>query len=53
MILLKIIKMTEISDDFINLKLKEFKLYWVERGQKKNNWNITFLDFIRREWAKK
>ena len=41
-----------MSNDFINLKLKEFKVYWTERGQKKNNWNITFLDFIRREWAK-
>ena len=34
------------------LKLKEFKIYWIERGQKKNNWNTTFIDFIRREWAK-
>ena len=49
---LEIISMAEISNDFINLKLKEFKIYWSERGQKKNNWNITFLDFIRREWAK-
>ena len=49
---LEIIKMTEMSNDFVNLKLKEFKVYWTERGQKKNNWNITFLDFIRREWAK-
>ena len=24
----------------------------MERGQKKNNWNSTFIDFIRREWAK-
>ena len=49
---LEIIKMTSISNDFVNLKLKEFRIYWTERGQKKNNWNITFLDFIRREWAK-
>ena len=49
---LEIIKMTSITNDFMNLKLKEFRIYWTERGQKKNNWNITFLDFIRREWAK-
>ena len=49
---LEIVKMTSISNDFMNLKLKEFRIYWTERGQKKNNWNITFLDFIRREWAK-
>ena len=44
--------MAEISDEFCDLKLKEFKIYWIERGQKKNNWNMTFIDFIRREWAK-
>ena len=49
---LEIVNMTSISNDFMNLKLKEFRIYWTERGQKKNNWNITFLDFIRREWAK-
>ena len=48
----EIINMAEISDEFCDLKLKEFKIYWIERGQKKNNWNMTFIDFIRREWAK-
>tara|TARA_B100000927_G_C16445496_1_gene461564 strand:- start:351 stop:1145 length:795 start_codon:yes stop_codon:yes gene_type:complete len=49
---LDIINMAEISNDFLTLKLKEFKIYWIERGQKKNNWNISFLNFIRIEWAK-
>ena len=49
---LDIINMAEITNDFLTLKLKEFKIYWIERGQKKNNWNISFLNFIRREWAK-
>ena len=48
----EIINMAEIPDEFCDLKLKEFKIYWIERGQKKNNWNMTFIDFIRREWAK-
>ena len=48
----EVLNMTEITDDFYNLKLKEFKIYWMERGQKKNNWNSTFIDFISREWAK-
>ena len=48
----EIINMAEITDEFCDLKLKEFKIYWIERGQKKNNWNMTFIDFIRREWAK-
>ncbi len=48
----EILIMSEITDEFYDLKLKEFKIYWTERGQKKNNWNMTFLDFIRREWSK-
>ena len=48
----EVIAMTKIPEEFISLKLKEFKIYWVERGQQKNNWNSTFIDFIRREWAK-
>ena len=48
----EIINMAEITDEFCDLKLKEFKIYWIERGQRKNNWNMTFIDFIRREWAK-
>ena len=49
---IEIINMTDITKDFYNAKLKEFKIYWTERGQKRNNWNSTFIDFIRREWAK-
>ena len=48
----EVIAMTKMPEEFVSLKLKEFKIYWIERGQKKNNWNMTFIDFIRREWAK-
>ena len=48
----EIIEMTDITPEFFDLKLKEFKIYWIERGQKKNNWNSSFIEFIRREWAK-
>ena len=48
----EILNMSEITDEFYDIKLKEFKIYWIERGQKKNNWNMTFLNFIRREWSK-
>ena len=48
----EIIKMTDMPENFCNLKLKEFKVYWIERGQKKNNWNSAFIDFLRREWVK-
>ena len=48
----EILDMTDITKDFYKTKLKEFKIYWCERGQKKNNWNSTFIDFMRREWTK-
>jgi len=48
----EVLSMTGIDKKFYKTKLKEFKIYWAERGQKKNNWNSTFIDYIRREWAK-
>ena len=41
-----------VNSNFIESKLTEFKIYWLERGQQRNNWNSTFIDYIRREWAK-
>jgi hypothetical protein len=49
---LEILKMSQVSDEFHRNKLKEFRLYWLERGQERNNWNTSFIDYIRREWAK-
>ena len=47
-----VLEMGGISIDFAKTKLKEFKIYWVERNQPRDNWNILFIDYIRREWAK-
>ena len=41
-----------IPAEFINNKLKEFKIFWIEKKQNKANWNKIFIDFIRREWVK-
>ena len=49
---LEILNMGEIPEIFISSKVKEFVLYWSERGQERNNWNTSFIDYIRREWAK-
>ena len=49
---LEILNMGEIPKTFISSKVKEFVLYWTERGQERNNWNTSFIDYIRREWAK-
>ncbi len=48
----EVLELGGISTDFAKSKLKEFKIYWTERNQARDNWNISFLDYIRREWAK-
>ena len=49
---IEILQMSQIEEDFYYKKLQEFKLYWIERGQERNNWNTSYIDYIRREWAK-
>ena len=49
---IEILNMGEIIESFYLNKLMEFRLYWIERGQQRDNWNSCFIDFIRREWAK-
>ena len=49
---IEVLELGGISIDFAKSKLKEFKIYWTERNQARDNWNILFLDYIRREWAK-
>tara|TARA_Y100000590_G_C15517256_1_gene937891 strand:+ start:41 stop:829 length:789 start_codon:yes stop_codon:yes gene_type:complete len=45
-----VLAMGGIKKDFIENKLREFKLYWKEKNAVKDNWSITFVNFIRREW---
>ncbi|MAD48247.1 MAG: hypothetical protein CMQ53_02715 [Gammaproteobacteria bacterium] len=49
---IEILNMGKIIESFYLNKLMEFRLYWIERGQQRDNWNSSFIDFIRREWAK-
>ena len=41
-----------INKEFIESKVSEFKLYWLEKNQIRDNWNVLFVEFIRREWVK-
>ena len=41
-----------IDKEFIENKVNEFKMYWMEKNQVRDNWNVLFVDFIRREWVK-
>ena len=49
---IEVLNMSDVSNEFFERKLIEFRLYWIERGQDRNNWNSTYIDYIRREWAK-
>ena len=48
----EVLGMGGINKEFIESKINEFKLYWLEKNQIRDNWNVLFVDFIRREWVK-
>jgi hypothetical protein len=48
----EVLSMGKISKEFIDSKVNEFKMYWLEKNQVRDNWNVLFVDFIRREWVK-
>ena len=48
----EVLGMGKINNEFIESKVNEFKMYWLEKNQVRDNWNVLFVDFIRREWVK-
>ncbi len=48
----EVLGMGKIKKEFIQSKIKEFKMFWLEKGQIRDNWDTLFVDFIRREWVK-
>jgi len=48
----EVLGMGGINKEFIESKISEFKLYWLEKNQIRDNWNVLFVEFIRREWVK-
>jgi hypothetical protein len=48
----EVLGMGNINQNFIESKVNEFKMYWLEKNQLRDNWNVLFVDFIRREWVK-
>ena len=48
----EVLGMGGINKKFIESKVNEFKLYWLEKNQIRDNWNVLFVEFIRREWVK-
>ena len=50
---ISILKGLEINDSFIESLLPEFILFWKEKRIKSNSWNSTFLNHVKKQWAKK
>jgi hypothetical protein len=48
----EVLDMGGVNKIFIDNKINEFKMYWLEKNQLRDNWNVLFVDFIRREWVK-
>tara|TARA_B100000287_G_scaffold427558_1_gene477378 strand:- start:402 stop:1220 length:819 start_codon:yes stop_codon:yes gene_type:complete len=48
----EVLGMGNIKKEFIESKVNEFKMYWLEKNQIRDNWDVLFCDFIRREWVK-
>ena len=47
----EVLELGGISRDFSESKIKEFRLYWIEKNLKKDNWNIIFINFVRKSWV--
>ena len=48
----EVLDMGGANKSFVDRKINEFKMYWLEKNQMRDNWNVLFVDFIRREWVK-
>lgn len=41
-----------VPEYFVETYLDEFKLFWIDSGRKKPNWNYTFFEQCRQQWQK-
>tara|TARA_A200000113_G_scaffold75140_1_gene65948 strand:+ start:910 stop:1821 length:912 start_codon:yes stop_codon:yes gene_type:complete len=49
---MKVLEVTNIPVDFIESKLPEFRLYWIDAGEISSNWNNKFINFLKNSWEK-
>ena len=49
---MKVLEVTNIPVDFIESKLPEFRLYWIDAGEISTNWNNKFINFVKNSWEK-
>ena len=44
---IKVLEVANIPVDFIESKIPEFRLYWIDAGEISPNWNNKFINFIK------
>ena len=49
---IKVLEVANIPVDFIESKIPEFRLYWIDSGEISPNWNNKFINFIKNSWEK-
>ncbi len=49
---MKVLEVTNIPVEFIESKLPEFRLYWIDAGEISTNWNNKFINFVKNSWEK-
>ena len=49
---IKVLEVTNIPVDFIESKIPEFRLYWIDAGEISKNWNNKFINFVKNSWEK-
>ena len=49
---IKVLEVTNIPVEFIESKIPEFRLYWIDAGEISPNWNNKFINFIKNSWEK-
>src|SRR5690606_27632094 len=47
----EVLEMARIDEDFARAQLKEFILYWKDRGEACASWNTRFLQHVKYKWA--
>ena len=49
---IKVLELTNIPVDFIESKIPEFRLYWIDAGEISSSWNNKFINFVKNSWEK-
>lgn len=49
---IKLIKMRNVPDDFVEFQLQKFRIYWRDRGECRHSWGALFVDHCVIQWQR-